>query len=239
MSPTTLLLALLAGILTILSPCVLPLAPIVIAGARAQDARGPLALAAGLALTFGIVGGSLASLGIEFGETGWVRRVSAAIMIAIGLAMLVPTFGHWAEQLLAPASRFSDALAKRLPTAGLWGQVGAGVVLALGWAPCVGPTLGAAFSLAASGGSLAASMAIMTIFAIGAAASLLAVGYGLGRLAGSGRKLAGRAGQIGRGGLGIAFALVGAAILSGLDHQLEAAFIQTMPDWLVNFATQL
>jgi cytochrome c-type biogenesis protein len=79
--PTTLILAFLAEVLTILSPSVLPLAPIVIASARAEDAWGPLALAAGLALTFGLVGGSLASFGIEFGETGWVRTVSATIMV--------------------------------------------------------------------------------------------------------------------------------------------------------------
>ena len=64
-------------------------------------------------------------------------------------------------------------------------------------------------------------------------------GYGLGRLATGGRKIAGRAGQIGRGGLGMAFALVGAAILTGFDQRLEAAFIDAMPDWLVTFATRL
>jgi cytochrome c-type biogenesis protein len=112
-------------------------------------------------------------------------------------------------------------------------------VLALAWAPCVGPTLGAAFALAASGGSLAASMAVMTVFALGSGTSLLAAGVGLRRLVTGGHNSAARTGQIGRGGLGIAFALVGAAILTGIDHQLEATFIQTMPDWLVNFATRL
>ena len=143
------------------------------------------------------------------------------------------------SHLLAPLSGAADALAARLPNAGLWGQLAAGIVLALAWAPCVGPTLGAAFALAASGGSLAASMGVMTVFALGAATSLLVAGYGLGRIASSGRKIAGRAGQIGRGGLGMAFALVGAAILTGFDQRLEAAFIDAMPDWLVNFATRL
>jgi cytochrome c-type biogenesis protein len=52
-------LALAAGVLTIFSPCVLPLAPIVVAGARARDPRGPIALGLGLAATFGVVGGVL------------------------------------------------------------------------------------------------------------------------------------------------------------------------------------
>jgi cytochrome c-type biogenesis protein len=238
-APLTPLLAFLAGVLTILSPCVLPLAPIVIAGGRAQDPRGPLALAAGLAITFGLVGGSLASLGIEFGEAAHVRAISAAIMIIVGLAMLLPALSNRSEQLLAPLSGLADKAAARLPNAGLWGQAAAGVVLALAWAPCVGPTLGAAFALAATGGSLAASMIVMTIFAFGAATSLLVAGYGLARLASSGRKIAGRTGQIGRSMLGAAFALVGAAILTGFDQKLEAGFIDAMPDWLVTFATRL
>jgi cytochrome c-type biogenesis protein len=238
-APWTLLLAFLAGVLTVLSPCVLPLAPVVIAGGRAKDPRGPLALAAGMALTFGLVGGSLATLGIEFGEAGYVRAASAAIMVVVGLAMVIPALSDRAERLLAPASGLADSLARRLPNAGLWGQAGAGVVLALAWAPCVGPTLGAAFALAASGGSLVASMTVMTIFALGAATSLLAAGYGLGRLASGGRKLVGRTGRIGRSGLGLAFALVGTAILTGFDQKLETAFIDAMPDWLVTFATRL
>ena len=69
----TLPTAFAAGALTILSPCVLPLAPIVIASGRAQDPRGPLALAAGLAVTYGVVGGALASVGAEFGDSTLIR----------------------------------------------------------------------------------------------------------------------------------------------------------------------
>ena len=79
-------LAFAAGTLTILSPCVLPLAPVVVASARSQDPRGPIALALGLAATFGIVGGILASFGVAFGDWDWARAVSAVIMIAIGAA---------------------------------------------------------------------------------------------------------------------------------------------------------
>ena len=235
----TLLLAFVAGLLTILSPCVLPLAPIVIAGARAQDARGPLMLALGLATTFGIVGGTLASLGVELGETGVVRTISAWIMLAVGLAMLIPVLSNRADHLLSPLAGWADRLAQRLPAAGLLGQFAAGVVIAFAWAPCIGPTLGAAFALAASGGSFAAAVATMAIFALGAALSLLAAGYGLGRLAARGRLFAGKASVIGRGALAAAFVLVGVGILTGLDQALEADLVQAMPDWLVTVATRI
>jgi cytochrome c biogenesis protein CcdA len=232
-------LAFAAGLLTILSPCVLPLAPIVAASARAQDPRGPLALALGLALTFGLAGGALASAGIEFGNSTFLRSTAAILMLAAGLALLVPLVGAQTERLMAPLSRWGDALAKRLPKAGLAGQAGAGVVLAFAWAPCAGPTLGAAFALAASGGSVLMAMTTMGVFALGAAASLLAAGYGLGRVASHTRIAAARAGRIGNAALALVLIGVGAAILSGLDHTIEAAFADAMPPWLIAFAARL
>ncbi len=232
-------LAFLAGVLTIFSPCVLPLAPIVVAGGRASDPRGPFALAAGLALTYGIVGGSLAALGVEFGASDAIRALSAFVMLALGLVMMVPALAEGAERALAPLSSFSDALRERLPATGLLGQAALGVVLAFAWAPCAGPTLGAAFALAANGGSIAMSMLTMTVFALGAAGALLAAGYGLGKLAARARGLARLTASIGREALGAALALVGAVILFGFDHAIEAAFIGAMPDWLVTFATRL
>ena len=232
-------LAFLAGLMTILSPCVLPLAPIVIAGGRARDARAPLALAAGLALTFGIVGGALASLGVEFGSADVVRIGSAALMLFIGVVMILPRLDALTERALGPLAGLSDLLAERLPGSGLLGQFALGMVLALAWAPCAGPTLGAAFTLAASGGSVVASMLTMTMFALGAASALLVAGYGLGRLASASRLRLGRAAEIGRYAFALVIALTGALILTGLDHRLEAVLIAATPDWLTEFATRL
>jgi cytochrome c-type biogenesis protein len=232
-------LAFVAGLLSILSPCVLPLAPIVIAGAQSKDRRGPIALAFGLALTFGVVGGIIASFGIELGETGGVRIIAAALMVAVGAIMLVPALGFQSERLLSPLARWSDALAKRLPAAGLLGSFAAGVVLAFAWAPCVGPTLGAAFAFAASGGSLGIAMATMFVFALGAALSLLAAGYCVGKLAARGRFIVGRTARFGQVALALVLVGVGGSILTGLDRSFEAAVIQSMPDWLVAFSTRL
>ncbi|SFK51054.1 cytochrome c biogenesis protein CcdA [Methylocapsa palsarum] len=236
---TILALAFLAGLLAILSPCILPLAPIVAASARAQDPRGPLALALGLALTFGLVGGALASAGIEFGNSAFLRASAASLMLAAGLVMLFPLFSARAERLLAPLSRWGEALAKLMPKAGLAGQAGAGVVLAFAWAPCAGPTLGAAFALAANGGSIPMAMTTMTVFALGAATALLAAGYGLSRIAARTRIAAARAGRIGNIALAIVLIGVGAAILTGFDRAIETAFADAMPGWLIAFAARL
>ncbi len=110
----TLPLSFLAGVLTLLSPCVLPLVPVVVAGARAQDSRGPLALAAGMAATFGIVGGFLASLGVDFGGSPLLRGLAAALILLIGLALLFPAVAHRLEAGLAPLQRLADFAANQI-----------------------------------------------------------------------------------------------------------------------------
>jgi cytochrome c biogenesis protein CcdA len=223
--------------LAIFSPCVLPLAPIVVAAARARDPRGPIALGFGLAATFGIVGGVLASFGVEFGDSDLARAASAVVMVAIGAALLVPAIGERIERRLGFVGRAADVMSERLPNAGLAGQAAAGVVLAFAWAPCAGPILGAALLLAAKGGSLAAAIATMTAYAVGAASALIGAGYAAGRVASKARFV--WAGAGGRLALGAAFVLIGAAVLTGFDHHIEAVLVAAMPDWLTAFATSL
>ena len=182
----------------------LPLAPIIVAGARTQDPRGPLALALGLAIAFGLGGGLLASLGVELGDAPALRAIAAAILLVAGLVILIPMLSATSEHLLSPLAGWGDAISRRLPSAGLAGQAAAGAALAFAWAPCAGPSLGAAFALAASGGSLLMAMATMSIFALGAALSLLAAGYGLGRLAARGRLMVGRSAMVGKAAFGVA-----------------------------------
>jgi cytochrome c-type biogenesis protein len=233
----TLPLAFAAGMLTIFSPCVLPLAPIVVAAARARDPRGPIALGFGLAATFGIVGGILAAFGVEFGDSDLARAASAVVMVAIGAALLAPAIGERIERRLGFVGRAADVMSERLPNAGLAGQAAAGVVLAFAWAPCAGPILGAALLLAAKGGSLAAAIATMTAYAVGAASALIGAGYAAGRVASKARFV--WAGAGGRLALGAAFVLIGAAVLTGFDHHIEAVLVAAMPDWLTAFATSL
>lgn len=236
----TLPLAFAAGLLTILSPCVLPLAPIVVATARADYQLGPFALAAGLAATFAIAGGALAALGVEIGAVDGLRAASAAMMAAIGLVLIAPKAAERVERSLTGLSALSQRLGDRLPKAGgLIGQALTGGLLALAWAPCAGPTLGAASTLAAGRGSLASGMLTMFVFALGAAAALLAVGFGFGRLAARMKSRTVAAANSGRRALGLSLVVFGALVLTGLDHTVEAAMIAAMPNWLVSAAAAL
>jgi cytochrome c-type biogenesis protein len=232
-------LAFVAGLLTILNPCVLPLAPIVVAGAAARDPRGPFALALGLALTFGIVGGLIASAGAELGDNAVLRWVSALVMIALGLAIALPVVSHAGEQLLAPLVTLGHRLSAGVTGAGLWGQAGLGALLALLWGPCVGPTLGAALVLAAGTGTLLLAMTTMAVFALGAAVSLLLAGFVVGQLTRQSKAATRNSARIGRTIFGGVLVVVALAALTGFDRILEASLVQIMPDWLVLFATQV
>ncbi len=239
----TLPLCFLAGVLTILSPCVLPLAPVVVAGARAENPRAPLALAAGMAVTFGLVGGVLASLGVDFGDSAVLRAVAAALILLVGLALLFPAVATRLETALVPLQRLGGALQAKLPRSGLlsglWGQAAAGALLALVWAPCAGPALGAASVLAARGGTLPFAMLAMSAFALGAAGALLVLGYGFSRLAGAGRRAALATGAGARLLLGGAFAATGLLILTGADRLVESALTAHMPGWLLRLVVSL
>jgi cytochrome c biogenesis protein CcdA len=82
-------------------------------------------------------------------------------------------------------------------------------------------------------------MLTMFVYALGAAGALIAVGFGLGRLTGSARARALSAGSRGRFALGFSLAVFGALTLTGLDHRVEAALVDAMPDWLAGAAGAL
>jgi cytochrome c biogenesis protein CcdA len=114
---TTLGLAFLAGILSTLSPCVLPLLPLVLGAAASEHRYGPLALAGGLAISFVTIGLFVATIGFSIGLDGGVFRSAASVlMIAIGLVLIIPSFqarlalaggpvADWAERRFAGVSR--------------------------------------------------------------------------------------------------------------------------------------
>ncbi|WP_322515459.1 cytochrome c biogenesis protein CcdA [Rhodopseudomonas palustris] len=239
---TALALAFLAGLLSILSPCVLPLVPIVLGAAVAQHRHGPLALAAGLALSFTLIGLLVATVGFSVGLDGGVFRTAAAvIMIALGAVLLVPA----AQARLAAAGSPLSGMADQYfggteggtRGSGLAGQFAIGLLLGAVWSPCVGPTLGAASLLASQGRDLPTVALTMAVFGIGAALPLVALGWLSGTTLMAIRSRLLSAGKLGKLLLGIAFVTIGVAILSGLDKTIEAALVAASPQWLTNLTT--
>jgi cytochrome c-type biogenesis protein len=235
---TALALALAAGVLSILSPCVLPLVPIVLGAAVTAHPLGAVALAAGLALSFTGLGLLLALVGFGLGiDAGMFRFAAAAIMVVLGAILVVPSWQARLAGAGSPVSAWVDRRFGGFASSGLAGQLVIGLLLGAVWSPCVGPTLGAASLLASQGHDLPRVGLTMAAFGIGAGLPLVLLGLlsraTLMRMRGSLMS----AGKLGKGLLGAAFILIGVAIVSGADKRIEAALVDASPAWLTRLTT--
>jgi cytochrome c-type biogenesis protein len=233
------LLGLLAGTLTTLSPCVLPILPIVLVGAAGRHRYGPIALVAGLVLAFTSVGllisGAAWALNVS-GET--IRNASAILLALFGLVLLSTMLQERFVSLMAPVSGFLTNLSSRFSPQSLQGQFLLGALLGAVWTPCTGPTLGATITLAASTDTVAKAALIMVMFSIGASTPLLALAYGSRRTLNTRRVALARAGRIATPVLGAVLLALGILVLLGYDRALEAIFVRAMPDWLLELTTR-
>jgi cytochrome c-type biogenesis protein len=232
-------LAGLAGILSTLSPCVLPLIPMVLGAAVGEHRHGPVALAAGLAVSFVAIGMFIATIGYALGlDAGHFRITGAVLLMAIGLVLLVPALQTQFAVVAGPISGWTDNRFGGFATTGLRGQFALGLLLGAVWSPCVGPTLGAASMLASRGEDLGQVSLVMTAFGIGAALPLLVLGLlsPEAMMAWRGRLLnAGKAGKMALGGLLLALGLM---IASGLDKRIETFLVDLSPAWLTELTTR-
>ncbi len=234
------ILAYLAGLLTLINPCVLPVLPIVLGSALQASRAGPVALAAGMALSFVVLGVTVAGFGHLIGiNEQTIAQAGAVLMIGFGLILLVPRFSAAFSTATAGLAAGADARMDGLERTGVRGQFVGGILLGAVWSPCVGPTLGGAISLASQGESLGWAAAIMIAFAAGVATLII----GLGTVARSflmRRKTLLRAiAERSRPVLGAIFVLVGTAILFRLHHIIEAWAVDHMPEWLLNLSVSI
>lgn len=235
-----LIFAYLAGLLTLINPCVLPVLPIVLASSLHRDRRAPLALAAGMSLSFVALGLGVTALGPAIGlDADSVSRASALVMVGFGMVMLVPSLSARFSTATAGIAARADAQIDATSDAGLGGQVLSGALLGAVWSPCIGPTLGAAIALASTGESLGRAGAIMVAFALGVSTLILALAYGaksaIRRRQSLLRALADRAKPV----MGLTFIAVGLSLWFGLHHVIEAWLVQTLPPWLIDFSVSI
>ena len=214
-----LILAYLGGVLTILSPCILPVLPFVFARSDRPFMRNGLPMLLGMAITFAVVA-TLAALG-----GGWAvhanqygRWVAMAVLAFLGLTLLST---HLAEWITRPFVALGNRLSQRSAADGdsVWGAAGLGVATGLLWAPCAGPILGLLLTGAALNGASVQTTLLLLTYAAGAATSLgLALLIG-GRVFALMKRSLG-AGEWVRRALGVLVLCGVAAIALGLDTGL-------------------
>ncbi|KUY59100.1 cytochrome c biogenesis protein DipZ [Burkholderia sp. RF2-non_BP3] len=211
-------LAYLGGVLTILSPCILPVLPFVFARADQPFVRTGLPLLAGMALTFAVVA-TLAAVG-----GGWVAqanqagRWAAIVLLAVfGLTLLMPRLAeHLTRPLVAAGNRLTGLAQRDGRPAGPLSSLLLGVATGLLWAPCAGPILGLVLTGAALRGASVGTTLLLVAYAAGAATSL-GVALVIGGKVFAAMKRSLGAGEWIKRGIGAALLAGVAAIALGLD----------------------
>lgn len=224
-------LAFLAGVVSILSPCVWPLLPMTVSAAGNSGRTGVLALGAGLSLSFAIAGSLLTYVLVQLNiNPEFFRYVSASLLLIAGAILVIPALSN------AVSVRLSGWMSKaNINTSSMdWaGPFGIGMLTGVVWLPCVGPTLGAAIALASTGESLGMAFVTMLMFGLGTASVLVAVGLTsrqvLRKMSGQVTGGANRAKTV----LGIVMLVLGLLVLTGGDKALEVWALDWLPEWSV------
>ena len=218
-----LLVAFLGGVLTVLSPCVLPVLPVLLSGTVGGRGR-PLGIIAGFIGSFVLLTLFLASVvGALNLSPDLIRWVATLLLLGFGLTLAVPALQH----------RFELAVSRALPQRrpgdrdGFLGGVIVGVTLGVVWTPCVGPILASMTTLALSGQVTGFAFGATLAYALGVAVPMLAVMLG-------GRRLLHRPALLGRLGqlqqvFGAVLVVFAVGMAFGVDRQVQTLLVERLP----------
>ncbi|MEM8725366.1 MAG: cytochrome c biogenesis CcdA family protein [Pseudomonadota bacterium] len=232
-------LSFVAGLVTILNPCVLPLVPILVASALGKSRIGPLALAGGLVTSFTLFGFTVIAFGYSLGiNEQLVRTLAGGLLAVAGFVLLVPQAQAALSAAAAPIANAGNQRLAQISGDGAGGQYAIGLLLGLVWAPCVGPTLGVAIAAASTGEDLLSSFVIFLVFGLGVATSILAFAYGSRKALGERRAVLQTLAKYGKPLFGGALLVVGLMVLTGFDKVIEIALLDALPPSLIEFTTR-
>ena len=220
--------AFLAGVITVLSPCVLPLLPVILGSAVQEGRARPIGLIVGFVGTFTAATLALSYLVRSLGVSPDLNRILAgSVLVLLGLVLALPPLHRGFERL-------ASILVSRMPVAqnnsGFGGGLAVGAGLGLAWSPCVGPIMASVITLALNQQVDAGAIAVTLAFSLGTALPMAAIMLGGRQLA---RRLswfqanASRIQQV----LGAILVLTGLAIFFGWDRQVQILLLTWFPEW--------
>ena len=246
----------LAGVLTLINPCVLPLLPVVIAGALQSHRAGPVMMALGLTISLTTVGVLVTAFGHLIGlDEVIINRVAAIVMILFGIILLLPRAQEKVASLTAPLASGANAKLDSLHSGGAGQSTGTGqssgqpggvgnqlfigMLLGAVWSPCVGPTLGGAIGLAATGTGLLHATVTMLCFGLGVSTILLALSYGSRELLTKRKNRLMRIMPWAKPIMGGVMVFVGIALLFHWNLALDRWLLDVMPNWLLELSVSV
>lgn len=225
-------IAFLAGVLSFLSPCVLPLVPTYLAYVGGSGASRPVLLrnaglfVLGFSLVFVAMGASASALGSVLRDQREVLTIAGGVLVILfGLVML----GVIHLPLLYRDTRRN--VAQTTDTQRPWGATLLGMAFAFGWTPCIGPVLGSILAAAGAAGTLAAGVGLLTAYAAGLAVPFLLAALAIEPFTRVSRGLRPWLPWIERGA-GALLLVVGVLLVTGTFTRLNALLIRWTPEWL-------
>lgn len=232
-------LAWVAGSLTTLNPCVFPLLPLVLGGAVQRNRLAPLAMGAGMAGMFALLGLLVGVAGDALGlNPDHLRTAAAVLLVGFGLVLLVPFLRERFTSAMAPMATRADRASRRFAPESLTGAFAIGGLLGMVWSPCSGPILASALTLVASEGGALRGTLVLGAFGSGAATVLVAAAYasraGFGRVR---QWVVAHMDRVGRA-FGAVVLLLGVLILTGGDRWLEARLTGALPQAWLDLSTR-
>jgi len=232
--------AFIAGILSALSPCVLPLLPILAGTALSTHRYGPIALAFGLALSFTLIGLLLATLGSVIGlDAEALRHAAALLLMVFGVVLLSERLQQGFAMVTAKLGGVGQSWQENIVADNLFGQCLLGMVLGVVWSPCVGPTLGATITLAGQGQSLGNAAVVMALFGLGAGLPLVLIGSLSQQAVRRYKQQLSLTGKVGKQLLGGLLLVLGVLMLTSLDKSIEIWLLNHAPEWLIKLSVSI
>ncbi|MEK9152095.1 MAG: cytochrome c biogenesis CcdA family protein [Patescibacteria group bacterium] len=224
-------LAIAAGFLTILAPCILPILPFLLGTSVSGSRLRPLATIVGFVGTFSMVGAALATAGTFFGIGGEALRFFAVVLLTLfGLALLFePVYERLTAGFAAAFAKLGLRVSKNSTgrTDAISGLL-VGVSLGLVWTPCAGPILGTILTLAVKTKDFLTTMLLMFAYALGAGVPMLGIAYG-GRAVRTRLRRVGKLQPALNKIFGVIIILTAMAILTGYDVVIQTMLIRYYP----------
>ena len=226
--------AFVSGLITILSPCILPVLPIVLAGGSSGGKARPFGVIAGFVLSFSFFTLALSAIVQALGiPADTMRYVAIALIVLFGIVMLVPRMRELFDVAVSRvASRSGGGGGPRpsAPRAGFWGGLPVGLSLGLVWTPCVGPIMASVISLALTQKVDGGSVFVTLAYTLGTAIPMLAIMLGGRALIARAPGLAKHAGTVQRA-FGVVMILMGVVLAFQWDRQIQTAILRAFPSY--------
>ncbi len=226
-----LVFAFVAGGATAVSPCVLPVLPVVLSAGVTGGRRRPLGVATGLALSFTFATVALVYLISALGlPNSLLRDVSIIVLISFGVSLMIPRLGDRLEMALSRLGPTGGLKITRRQGGGFWSGMLVGGGLGFVYAPCAGPILASVITVSASQSFTAGRLAVAVAYGVGSALVLYILMIG-------GRRLTSRLARRGAGfqmAMGAVMIAIGVAMIGNYDTRFETAIASDLPSFLVD-----